>query len=85
MILDNGGGWPFKDKDRLLEPYVTTHESGTGLGLAIVKRIIEDHQGDLRLSERSDDLHGAVVTLQLPSIDFDLQENKIEPTKIEAL
>ena len=34
-ITDNGVGWPFRDKDRLLEPYVTTRESGTGLGLAI--------------------------------------------------
>jgi len=35
-ITDNGMGWPFPDKERLLEPYVTTRDSGTGLGLAIV-------------------------------------------------
>jgi len=31
-ITDNGMGWPFPDKERLLEPYVTTRDSGTGLG-----------------------------------------------------
>jgi two-component system nitrogen regulation sensor histidine kinase NtrY len=40
-----------KDRDRLTEPYVTTREKGTGLGLAIVKRIMEDHGGELILTD----------------------------------
>jgi len=34
-VTDNGMGWPFPDKERLLEPYVTTRDNGTGLGLAM--------------------------------------------------
>jgi len=36
----------------LTEPYVTTREKGTGLGLAIVKKIMEDHGGELILTDR---------------------------------
>lgn len=65
IIEDDGIGLPSKDRDRLIEPYVTTREKGTGLGLAIVKRICEDHGGDLRLDDASG-LSGARVTLVFP-------------------
>ena len=44
-VLDNGKGLPGENRQRLLEPYMTTREKGTGLGLAIVKKIVEDHGG----------------------------------------
>lgn len=65
-IIDNGQGWPFTDKDRLLEPYVTTRDTGTGLGLPIVKRILEDHNGQLLLLDRPDGKSGARVDVILP-------------------
>lgn len=65
IIEDDGIGLPTKDRDRLIEPYVTTREKGTGLGLAIVKRICEDHGGDLRLDDATG-LSGARVTLIFP-------------------
>ena len=64
-IEDNGVGLPEKDRDRLTEPYVTTREKGTGLGLAIVKRILEDHGGELVLTDARQG-GGARVLLQLP-------------------
>ncbi len=64
-ITDNGPGWPFKDTDRLMEPYVTTRDTGTGLGLAIVKRIVEDHGGQLKLEDRVD-AGGARTIIYLP-------------------
>jgi len=67
-IIDNGPGWPMTDKERLLEPYVTTRDQGTGLGLAIVMRIIEDHGGYLELRDRTDDIAGAHVHVNLPDI-----------------
>ena len=69
-ITDNGEGWPFKDTDRLMEPYVSTRENGTGLGLAIVKRIIEDHGGQLKLESRSD-AEGARTLIYLPQSSED--------------
>lgn len=65
VIEDNGIGLPAKDRDRLTEPYVTTREKGTGLGLAIVKRILEDHGGDLALTDAATG-EGARAVLRLP-------------------
>jgi len=56
---------PARDRDRLTEPYVTTREKGTGLGLAIVKRILEDHGGDLELTDSRSGA-GALAILRLP-------------------
>jgi len=66
-VLDNGPGLPDKVRDRLTEPYVTTRAEGTGLGLAIVNKIMEDHDGELRLSDRDDGITGACVELRFPS------------------
>jgi len=75
-VTDNGPGWPFKDTDRLMEPYVTTRDGGTGLGLAIVKRIVEDHGGQLKLESRTD-IEGARTIIYLPQ-RMDLRDNPSE-------
>jgi two-component system nitrogen regulation sensor histidine kinase NtrY len=64
-VEDNGVGLPARDRDRLTEPYVTTREKGTGLGLAIVKRILEDHGGELELTDAREG-PGALAILRLP-------------------
>lgn len=61
-IEDNGLGLPAAQKDRLMEPYVTTRSKGTGLGLAIVRRIMEEHGGSARLVDRSPIGARAVLT-----------------------
>jgi two-component system, NtrC family, nitrogen regulation sensor histidine kinase NtrY len=53
-VEDNGKGLPQQGRERLTEPYVTTRSKGTGLGLAIVKKIMEDHHGELVLSDRAE-------------------------------
>ncbi|NIK46281.1 two-component system nitrogen regulation sensor histidine kinase NtrY [Variibacter gotjawalensis] len=50
-VIDNGIGLPKENRNRLLEPYVTTREKGTGLGLAIVERILEEHGGRIELND----------------------------------
>ena len=65
VVEDDGVGLPARDRDRLVEPYVTTREKGTGLGLAIVKRILEEHGGELSLTDAVR-LTGARVTLTFP-------------------
>ena len=52
FVEDDGPGLPQENRERLTEPYVTTREKGTGLGLAIVKKIMEDHGGELILTDR---------------------------------
>ncbi|TCJ39234.1 HAMP domain-containing protein [Parafrankia sp. BMG5.11] len=46
IVTDNGVGLP-QDRERIVEPYVTTREKGTGLGLAIVNKIVEEHGGEM--------------------------------------
>jgi two-component system, NtrC family, nitrogen regulation sensor histidine kinase NtrY len=53
-VIDNGTGLPKENRNRLLEPYVTTREKGTGLGLAIVGRILEEHGGRMELADAPD-------------------------------
>ena len=68
-VMDNGKGLPRENRQRLLEPYMTTREKGTGLGLAIVKKIIEDHGGTLQLNDAPPDFHGgrgAMISMFLP-------------------
>jgi len=68
-VSDNGKGWPKENRQRLLEPYMTTREKGTGLGLAIVARIIEQHGGIVELVDAEPDATGrigACVTFTLP-------------------
>ncbi|MEO9131048.1 MAG: ATP-binding protein [Sphingomonas sp.] len=49
-VTDNGVGLPAQ-RDRLVEPYVTTRARGTGLGLAIVKKIVEEHCGTITFAD----------------------------------
>jgi len=67
-IIDNGCGFPEAIINDAFEPYVTTKPSGTGLGLAIVKRIIDEHQGTIRIENRVDKEggRGAAVRISLP-------------------
>ena len=71
-IIDNGKGLPSENRQRLLEPYMTTRAKGTGLGLAIVRKIMEDHGGNIELMDAPDvtegveNAHGAMMRLTLP-------------------
>ncbi|MGF7162648.1 two-component system nitrogen regulation sensor histidine kinase NtrY [Rhodoligotrophos appendicifer] len=68
-VADNGIGLPKDNRQRLLEPYMTTRAKGTGLGLAIVKRIMEEHAGQVSLSDASAEFDGgALVRLILPAL-----------------
>ena len=62
---DNGIGLP-ADRDRIVEPYMTTREKGTGLGLAIVKKIVEEHYGEL--SFEPNDQGGTRVTIRMDTV-----------------
>lgn len=74
-VIDNGLGFPGKDRHRLIEPYVTTRTKGAGLGLAIVARVIEDHGGLIELDDAPGGAPGAVVRFVLPKRGEDAIEN----------
>ena len=77
-VIDNGLGFPEKDRHRLIEPYVTTRTKGAGLGLAIVARIIEDHGGLIELDDAPGGGPGAVVRFVLPKRGEDAIDNAAE-------
>jgi two-component system nitrogen regulation sensor histidine kinase NtrY len=58
-VSDNGVGLPV-ERDRIVEPYMTTRSRGTGLGLAIVKKIVEEHFGTIGFVDRPGG--GTIVT-----------------------
>ncbi len=59
-VADNGVGLP-AERDRIIEPYMTTRARGTGLGLAIVKKIVEEHHATIAFADRAGG--GTVVTI----------------------
>ncbi|MEA2101147.1 MAG: ATP-binding protein, partial [Thermodesulfobacteriota bacterium] len=63
-ILDTGEGIPPNIMTRLFEPYFSTTKGGTGLGLVIVKRIINDHNGFIRV--RNNEPTGTIFIIELP-------------------
>jgi two-component system nitrogen regulation sensor histidine kinase NtrY len=65
LVADNGSGFPAGERQRFLEPYVTTRAKGTGLGLAIVHKIMEEHAGRVELD--NSELGGALVRLVFPA------------------
>lgn len=81
-VIDNGSGFPKSNRQRLLEPYMTTREKGTGLGLAIVRKIMEDHDGSLELHDAPQDHHngmGAMVRMIFPASEQ--HSGQRQPTK----
>jgi two-component system nitrogen regulation sensor histidine kinase NtrY len=79
-VIDNGKGFPSANRQRLLEPYMTTRTEGTGLGLPIVAKIVEDHGGRLELLD-SPTGQGACVRILIPaSVDSTAQAGNNETT-----
>ncbi len=78
-IEDNGLGLPAAQKDRLMEPYVTTRSKGTGLGLAIVRRIMEEHGGSVRIADRAP--IGARVVLTFSHQTLERRAEQAEKTE----
>ena len=77
-VIDNGKGLPETNRQRLLEPYMTTREKGTGLGLAIVRKIAEDHDGTIELMDApqvAEGGHGAMMRFVLPIKEDDKFSN----------
>jgi nitrogen fixation/metabolism regulation signal transduction histidine kinase len=64
VVGDNGPGFAPDIIDQAFLPYVTSKAKGTGLGLAIVRKLIEEHGGEIRATNRT--ARGAEVSILLP-------------------
>jgi two-component system sensor histidine kinase HydH len=63
-IADTGKGISPSDLEKIFDPYFTTKSTGTGLGLAIVHKIIEAHQGNIKVTSTPG--KGTVFTIFIP-------------------
>ncbi len=64
VVEDTGPGLPEESLERIFDPYFTTKAKGTGLGLAIVQKIVEAHQGEVRVHSAPG--KGAAFTIIVP-------------------
>jgi two-component system sensor histidine kinase HydH len=64
-VSDTGHGIASEDIPHVFDPYFTTKQSGTGLGLAIVHKIIEAHEGDIRVESIQG--QGTAILITLPT------------------
>jgi two-component system nitrogen regulation sensor histidine kinase NtrY len=64
-VTDNGPGMTEEIRNRVFEPYFSTKSEGTGLGLAIAKRIINDHDGFIRVHSAPGE--GTRFVIELPT------------------
>ena len=65
-VEDTGSGISAAQMNKIFDPYFTTKQSksGTGLGLYITKKVVEDHNGSIKVDSTPD--VGTVFTIRLP-------------------
>jgi two-component system, NtrC family, sensor histidine kinase PilS len=63
-ISDSGKGISPHEKEKIFEPFYTTKDGGTGLGLSIVHKIVENHNGVIKVE--SEVGKGSTFTVLLP-------------------
>lgn len=66
IVADSGVGIRLEDIKKIFDPYFTSKQSGTGLGLAIVHKIIEAHQGSIKVQSKPGE--GTRFTIILPKL-----------------
>jgi two-component system OmpR family sensor kinase len=69
-VSDDGKGIPAEQREQILKPFIRGKDKdqnikGFGMGLAIVKRILEWHQGEIKIAQ-SAKLSGAEFTVFIP-------------------
>jgi two-component system nitrogen regulation sensor histidine kinase NtrY len=64
-VSDNGPGIPAGDRDKLFVPNFSTKRRGSGLGLAIVHRIVQEHEGVIRVEDNAP--RGLRFVIEIPA------------------
>jgi signal transduction histidine kinase len=65
LVADNGPGIPEAIRETLFQPFVSSDkEHGIGLGLTVVQKIMQDHNGEVRVQRTGPE--GTVFKLVFP-------------------
>jgi len=78
-VSDTGPGIPPQILEKIFTPFFTTKAQGTGLGLPICCKLVNLHNGDIRVT--SDNDIGTTFTVELPACHVennDVSEEKHE-------
>ncbi len=65
-VRDNGRGISAEDLEKIFTPFYTTKNRGSGLGLATCQKIVDSHQGFLRVDSTVGE--GTTISVSLPFI-----------------
>ncbi|CAI8913480.1 PAS domain-containing sensor histidine kinase [Bacillus pseudomycoides] len=60
---DNGTGIPPAIQDYIFDPFFSTKDAGTGLGLSVTRKIIQNHNGTLKVSSNE---NGTTFIISIP-------------------
>jgi hypothetical protein len=64
LIADTGHGITEETRERLFLPFFSTRRRGTGLGLSIAAKIVQEHQGSIRVEKNAP--VGACFIVEIP-------------------
>jgi len=64
IIEDNGVGISEKDLNQIFDPFFSTTEQGSGFGLSIVYKLVEGHQGEIKVESKEGE--GTKFIIYLP-------------------
>jgi signal transduction histidine kinase len=81
-IRDSGPGIPAEDRERIFNPFFTTKLHGMGLGLSICRTIVEEHGGNLRLTETGPG--GSTFEIVLPIVPTQAQADEQQTAPIDG-
>lgn len=80
FISDTGSGIKEKDESLIFMPFYSTKENGMGLGLTMAHRILQEHNGTLKLQSKSGS--GGLFVFHLPQAKTAPQQRSM-PLKIQ--
>ncbi len=81
VISDTGHGITEETRERLFLPFFSTRRRGTGLGLSIAAKIVQEHQGSIRVEKNTP--AGASFIVEIPLAETTpLQEIPVPDTSV---
>lgn len=68
IVEDTGSGIPDKIQNQVFQPFFSTKstEAGSGIGLTVVRRLVQEHDGDIRVKTKENE--GTTFVIDFPRV-----------------